>query len=327
MSKHRPKIFNVEQPDRHDFNIMNPSRDDVSEVYIPTNQALKIIFKQMRATGRRNRTIESYDYIFNKFVESMNITYVQEISAETIYEYIDSLEVSTTTKLIRLKSIKAVLSRFYDNGWFDYKFWSSIQITVDSEVKEGTEENDIALLLNSIDKTTFAGFRDAVAILFLYKTGVRITTLAKLKNKHIDFDAMEINLDASIQKGRSLLRLPMDRQLADNIQRLMIENKRIREFYKKDNDYLFITFRGTSVLDTKSKTNAISKQLTYYGKTFGLKNINAHSIRRAYAKNLLNQGANIALISKALGHKDLSTTTRYLHLDLQEVSDNLREYL
>jgi len=33
------------------------------------------------------------------------------------------------------------------------------------------------------------------------------------------------------------------------------------------------------------------------------------------------------LISKALGHKDLSTTTRYLHLDADEVSNNLRDYL
>src|SRR5690625_2704526 len=147
----------------------------------------------MRATGRRQRTIESYDYIFNKFTEVMGVIHVQDIDAGTIYNYIDSLDVSVATKLIRLKSIKAVLTRFFDNGWFAYKFWTSIQITVDKDVKEGADEADIALLLNAIDKTAFVGFRDAVAILFMYKTGVRTSTLAKLKNRNIDFDAMEIN--------------------------------------------------------------------------------------------------------------------------------------
>src|SRR5690625_7365261 len=101
---------------------MKPRNDDVNEVLIPINQALKIIFKQMRATGRRQRTIESYDYIFNKFTEVMGVIHVQDIDAGTIYNYIDSLDVSVATKLIRLKSIKAVLTRFFDNGWFESKF-------------------------------------------------------------------------------------------------------------------------------------------------------------------------------------------------------------
>lgn len=68
-------------------------------------------------------------------------------------------------------------------------------------------------------------------------------------------------------------------------------------------------------------------QLTKYSKKFGLKHVNAHAIRRAYAKNLLNKGASIALISKALGHSNLEVTTQYLDLDMEEVAKDLREYL
>lgn len=78
---------------------------------------------------------------------------------------------------------------------------------------------------------------------------------------------------------------------------------------------------------SKSSNCAISKQLNKYAKRFELENINAHAIRRDYAKNLLNKGASIALISKALGHSDLAVTTQYLILDIEEVEINLRNFL
>lgn len=294
---------------------------------ITIRRALEMIFRQLLSLGRRPRTIESYDYIFTNFTETMGIKYVHEIDADAIYDYMEQLDVALTTKQIRLKTIKAILSRFYDNDLIAYKFWTNIQIKVDTDVKEEADARDIALLLHLIDKTTFTGFRDAVAILLLYRTGIRINTLGELREKHIDFDELELILDGSIMKGRSLLKLPIDEQIADNLKRLIIENDRVRKHYGIKNDYVFITSRGVGINTTGSNTNVISRQLTNYSKIFNLKNINSHAIRRAYAKNLLKDGANIALISKALGHKDLSTTTRYLHLDVDEVAQELREFL
>lgn len=71
---------------------------------------------------------------------------------------------------------------------------------------------------------------------------------------------------------------------------------------------------------SKSSNCVISKQ-------FGLENINAHAIRRVYAKNLHEKGASIALISKSLGHSDLAVTTQYLEIDIEEVAKDLRDYL
>lgn len=56
-------------------------------------------------------------------------------------------------------------------------------------------------------------------------------------------------------------------------------------------------------------------------------NINPHAIRRGYAKDLLNKGANLALIPKALGRSILAVTTQYLDLDENEVVTNLRAFL
>ena len=79
--------------------------------------------------------------------------------------------------------------------------------------------------------------------------------------------------------------------------------------------------------NSKSSNNAISKQLHKYSVKYELPNINAHALRRGYATQLLKRGANIALISKALGHSDLGVTTQYLDLDIDEVATNLRDFL
>lgn len=294
---------------------------------ITVDTALETVFQQMRIGGNRQRTIESYDYIFNQFIVSNNLKYVEDISIETIYHYLDLLDVAPRTKLIRLKTIKAVLSKFFNNGWLKERFWATIQIKVDKEVKVGAKESDIDKLLQLIDQTTFIGFRDAAAIKLMYKTGIRIRTLGELRERHIDFENQCLNLDGSTLKNHKFLKLPIDEELAKMIQMLIQLNNGIREYFGTDNRNIFITQNGLPMNTSKSSNCAISKQLNKYAKRYGLKNINAHAIRRAYAKSLLDKGASIALISKALGHSDLAVTTQYLDLDVEEVAINLREFL
>ena len=160
----------------------------------------------------------------------------------------------------------------------------------------------------------------------LYKTGVRINTLGQIKECHIDFANGMLNLEGSIMKNHKSLNLPIDDQLIELFRVLIEQNEKIRKYYKQDNDLLFITQRGTTI-NTSSTNNAISKQLSKYSKHYDLPNINPHAIRRAYAKSLYDKGANIALISKALGHSNLAVTTQYLDLEVDEVAENLRDYL
>ncbi|ANU21638.1 integrase [Planococcus plakortidis] len=289
--------------------------------------ALETVYQQMRISGNRPRTIESYKYIFNQFVDMTVLKYVEEITVDSIYHYLDALKVSASTKLIRLKSIKAVLSKFFDNGWIKEKFWNNIHIKIDKEVKKGTKESDIEKLLAVIDQSTFIGFRDAAAIRLMYTTGIRIRTLGELRERHIDFENLHLNLDGSTLKNHKYLKLPIDEEVAAILTLLIKLNEGIRNHYGTGNKNVFITQNGLPMNSSKSSNCAISKQLNKYSKRFNLKNINAHAIRRGYAKNLLEKGASVALISKALGHSDLAVTTQYLDLDVEEVATDLRNYL
>jgi len=128
-------------------------------------------------------------------------------------------------------------------------------------------------------------------------------------------------------KNHKFLKLPIDEELAEILKMLIKLNNGIRSHFGTDNRNVFITQNGLQMNTSKSSNCAISKQLNKYAKRYGLENINAHAIRRGYAKSLLDKGASIALISKALGHSDLAVTTQYLDLDVEEVASDLREYL
>ncbi|WP_312144910.1 MULTISPECIES: site-specific integrase [Lysinibacillus] len=150
--------------------------------------AIQIVKRQMISSGLRPRTIKDYETIVNHLVDAQTITFLNEITLDTIYSWLENMQVSNQTKLTKLKALKSFLSKCYINGWYESKFWQDVNLKVDKKVKTGANEKDVQLLISLLDLNTFIGLRDAVAILTMYKTGIRINTLGKLEEKHIDFD-------------------------------------------------------------------------------------------------------------------------------------------
>lgn len=290
------------------------------------SKALATVTRQMKVSGNRSRTIDDYVRHVEHFQNVTRSQYIEDITAETIYKWLDSMNVSNQTKLIRLKCLKAFLSRCFDNRWIEQKFWKTINIKVDQKVKEGATEHDVNVLLSLLDLSNFVQLRDAVAVLVMFKTGVRINTLSQLEERHIDLNSSVLNLEGSIMKNHQQIKLPFDDLLKRLLQVLIQQNTIIRKGYCKSNSLLFITKYGDPI-SSSSTHNNIQKRLNKYAKMYGLRNINPHALRRGFAKTLLDKGANVAVISKALGHSDISVTTQYLYLDVDEVASNLRSYL
>lgn len=289
-------------------------------------KALQGIVRQMEISGNRPRTILDYNRVVTHFIDKMQITYVDEINADHIYDWLASMDVSNQTKLTRVKCLKAFLSRCFDNGWLPTKFWSKINVKVDNKVKEGATEREIRVLLSVLDLGDFVQLRDATAALLMYKTGIRINTLTHLEARHIDFNENLLRLDGAIMKNHNSLLIPFDDTLHRLLSVLIKQSEAIRREYGEKNNYVFITNKGRIVMSSPTN-NVIQKRLKKYAKQYGLNNINPHALRRGFAKNLLDKGANITDISRALGHSNLAVTTQYLHLDNEEVVENLRKFL
>lgn len=291
------------------------------------SKAVLIVKEQMRISGLRSVTLQEYIYVINRFTKELELKYLDEITLDALYEWLSKLgDVSNVTKQSKLRVIKAVLNRFYDNGWFEKNWWKDLKIKTDEQIKPPADEQQLAILLSLLDMSNFIQFRDAVAILTMYKTGIRVATLIQLEEKHIDFETNTLNLTGNIMKNHDVLRLPIDDELASYFKRLIEQNNIIRKHYKKRNKLIFIGKFGDT-LDIGTRPSAITKRLSYYAKKYGLTDINAHAIRRLYAVNLRKKGADVVLISKALSHKSLAVTTRYLGISTEEVVKNLRKFL
>lgn len=300
--------------------------DRLDSLGITVRKALETVTRQMEISGNRPRTISDYRVYVEHFMQTVNIENVSDINADHVYEWLASMDVSNQTKLTRLKCLKAFLSRCFDNGWIPVKFWSKINVKVDNNVKEGATERDIRVLMSLLDLGDFVQLRDATAVLTMFKCGLRINTITQLENRHIDFANNLLKIDGEIVKNHEPLLLPFDDTLHRLLSVLLKQNDAIRREYGVKNEYVFITKQG-GIIATSHTHNNISKRLNKYANEYGLKNINPHALRRGFAKSLLDKGANIVEISKALGHSNIAVTTKYLHLDNVEVAENLRKYL
>lgn len=293
-------------------------------------QAKEIVFRQMKLEGLRQKTLLTYNQTFTKYVDFLNLESVEEIDKAGFMLYLESLNnLDSTTKANRFRFITAILNRFYDNGWIKSKdrFWKDIKIKVSKKVKQAAEEKELEILLSLIDTSTFIGWRDVTILLLLYRSGIRIHTLASLKEEHIDFDEKVLVLSGDIMKNGRMLKLPLDDELIMLLNRLIQQNQEVRKRYKEKNDYVFITKNGKTTLNDYSHNNAISKRLNFYAKKYNLKSISPHRIRRTYATNLARKGVSIAVISSALGHGSIDITSRYIEIEMDEVAKTLRKYL
>lgn len=305
------------------FTISNCSSNELEEY-------LDILHTRLKIENLRDRTIKDYMKWYKNYALYCNdkqITKLSELNSNTIYDWLSSMNVADTTKNIRLKSLKATLNRLYDMDYIPDNFWKDIRITVDTVQKHGAREEDIQKLLLTLDLSNFFELRDAVAILMMYKTGIRNSTMMLLREKHIAFSEKILYLDGEVMKNHKKLALPIDEQLSDLTQLLIKQNNKIREHNNKNNDYIFITRVGDSLFKGGSHSNVIQKRLLKYSNRYDLENISPHALRRGFATNLLKAGANVGLISKALGHSSLEVTTQYLDITEKEVIEGIRKYM
>lgn len=292
----------------------------------PIETALRTVIRQMEISGLRPRTISDYERHVTHFVKITETQVVEELTVDHIYTWLASMKVSNQTKLTRLKCLKAFLMRCFYNGWITTNFWRQVNIKVSTPVKEGATEREVQVLLSLLDLGDFVQLRDATAILTMYQTGLRSNTVAQLRNEHVDLSENLFKVDGALLKNHERIHLPFDDTLARLLAALMKQNDLVRHEKRTKNELLFITQHGQSVLRTPTN-NILQKRIGMYAKEFGIKNVNSHALRRGFAKRLLDRGANVAEISKALGHSDIAVTTRYLHLETDEVAENLRKYL
>ena len=138
-------------------------------------------------------------------------------------------------------------------------------------------------------------------IAVLYSSGIRRAEFINLKISDIDSDRMLIRVrNGKGNKSRDTL-------LAHSTLELL------RTYYCQyhPKEYLFESFRPGVVYSASSIKKVVQRAAQRAGVT---KHICIHSLRHTFATHLLEQGVNLKVIQKLLGHTSMHSTAIYLHL-------------
>lgn len=161
---------------------------------------------------------------------------------------------------------------------------------------------DINKLLNSLDTNYYTDFRMYVAIHVFLDTFGRIDEVLSIKKADIDFDKRSIYFpNTKNNEGRYVM-------FSLKTKKLLVEL--IDEMRDYNNDYVFLAVDGG-----KFTNQAFRNQLKKYCNEYNIKtNITPHMFRHTSSMLFLENGGNIRVLQKILGHKKLATTEIYAHV-------------
>jgi site-specific recombinase XerD len=140
-------------------------------------------------------------------------------------------------------------------------------------------------------------------MMFIYSTGTRVSECVNIKLSDIDSKRKQVN----IREGKGLKQryVPLSHVLL----------KTLRSYYKayKPEHYLF---EGAGGKGTHLGVSAVREicQKARYNTPHIKKRYTPHTFRHCFATHLLEQGTNLLVIQRMMGHSDLSNTLKYLHV-------------
>jgi site-specific recombinase XerD len=155
-----------------------------------------------------------------------------------------------------------------------------------------------------------SNFKHRAILMFIYSTGTRVSECVNIKLTDIDSKRKQVN----IREGKGLKQryVPLSPVLLGTL----------RKYYKiyKPKHYLFEGAGGKGAHLGVSAVREICQKARY--KTPHIKKrYTPHTFRHCFATHLLEQGTNLLVIQRLMGHSDLTNTLKYLHV--QQLSHDL----
>ncbi len=153
--------------------------------------------------------------------------------------------------------------------------------------------------------------RDKTIFELLYATGIRCSELVHIRLCDIDLTNKTILIKGKGRKERIVLFGEKAKQ-------------KITEYCQKErptahstDEALFKSYRNSNL--TARSVQRIFEMFRKFLKID--RAITPHKIRHSFATHMLNQGVDLRVVQELLGHSNLSSTEKYTHVSLQELSE------
>lgn len=179
---------------------------------------------------------------------------------------------------------------------------------------------EIELLFTTIDHSTPEGQRNRAILETMYSCGLRVSELTDLRISNLYLD---IGFVRVVGKGNKERLIPIGGTAVTQIQLYKDHVRNQLPKIKKDNeDILFLNRRGAAL--SRVMIFLILKELAAQ---CGIdKKVHPHTLRHSFATHLVAAGADLRAVQEMLGHKSITTTEIYTHLDRGYLRQTLERY-
>ncbi|MEJ7608607.1 MAG: site-specific integrase [Bryobacteraceae bacterium] len=257
---------------------------------------------ELQLRNLSSNTTRSYLTAVKRFAQYFHRS-PEKLGAEQVREYLLHLirdnKAQTSTVVVNRAALRFLYVYTLKEKWFE------------DEVPHQKRRFTFPGILSSEEITSMLdrtqNLKHWTMIATLYATALRCSELQHLKITDIDSKRMVLH----VLEGKG--GVPRDIALSP----VLLERLRVYFRRYRPSDWLFPSSRsGTSPLDERSIRNVCRQA----AQRAGIKRrVHPHLFRHACATHMLDAGADLRTIQVLLGHLNISTTARYLHVSTQRL--------
>ena len=267
-------------------------------------------------------TFISYKNDLIQFQKFLNLNKIENVDEDKIRNYVDFLakNYTTTSHCRKLSSLKNFFNFLDEKNLIKQNFFETIEFPrFKRTIPKILSEEQIKKIINLSHKdSSEKGVRLSLMLEILYATGIRISELVSLKIGNISEDYSFIII---LNKGRKERIVP----LISRVQNILIKYLKILQYNKTKSSKNFL-FPSNSKLGHLTRIRFFQMLKKIGSKALIHKELlSPHKVRHSFATHLLNRGVDLRLIQESLGHKDISTTQIYTHIQTKKLRKILTE--
>ena len=252
------------------------------------NEYIQKLELELKSRGFSRKTVESYIFHVSSFLNHRGT----KSSKEDIQRYFVGLSerLDARTVNLRISAVKFFYRQVLGND-LDIEYMKRPK-----RIPEVLTKEEIVAILRNVYNA-----KHRLLLEMIYGCGLRVSEAIKLKKDDIRFEEGILFIREGKGKKDRMVSVPSN------------TSERVKHYISlrnDDNPYVFDSLRGGHLT-----TMSIQKIVKNAAKKAGIKKcVHPHTLRHSYATHLLEDGTDLRIIQRLLGHSDLRTTEIYTHI-------------
>ena len=289
-------------------------------------ELLKRFTSRLVAIERRAvLTKECYRFEIIRFLDYLDAEKKSLVNADAVF-LCDYLVMRSNTDKLDSRSIAKAISAL--RSFFRFALDEGLIKNNPTDVLESPkrklrlpevlDKTAIESLLNMIAADNPLGIRDRSLFELIYSAGLRVSEAAGLNLKDIDIETGMAKVRGKGSKERLVL---FGNEAARHL-RLYLAESRSELAGSVNKSQAFFIGKSGKRLSRKGIWKNYSKYAALAGTSSHI-----HTLRHSFATALLAGGADLRTVQELLGHRDISTTQIYTHVNTSDLRENHRKFL